>query len=100
MDLKEAIERIKRKITIGECEKNIGIPVYISDLKVVLSELEKKDKIIDEMAEYMNLLSNELIAETGINDLKFCELEACTNNPEIECKQCIKDYFTKKVEGK
>ena len=45
MDAKEAIERLKRKITIGECEKNIGIPVYISDLKVVLSELEKEVKI-------------------------------------------------------
>lgn len=50
MNIKETIEKIKRQITIGECEKNIGIPVYISDLKTVLSELEKKDKVINEMA--------------------------------------------------
>lgn len=96
MDVKEA----KRK-----CEWFIASDMFYGHvlhtaMSVVLSELEKKDLIINEMAEYMNLLSNELIAETGINDLKFCNLEACTNNPEIECKDCIKEYFTKKVEGK
>ena len=29
----ESLEKIKRQILIGECEKNIGIPAYISDLK-------------------------------------------------------------------
>ena len=48
---KKAIEKIKRQITIGECEKNIGIPVYISELETVLSMLEERDKIIDLMAE-------------------------------------------------
>lgn len=40
---KKAIEKIKRQITIGECEKNIGIPVYISDLKTILSMLEEQE---------------------------------------------------------
>lgn len=48
MDIEKTIEKINRQITIGECEKNIGIPVYISDLKTVLNELEKKDKVINE----------------------------------------------------
>lgn len=48
---KKAIEKIKRQITIGKCEKNIGIPVYISELETVLSMLEERDKIIDLMAE-------------------------------------------------
>jgi len=108
MDIEEAKEYLRIKIkkkkeqiengelwldTLVEGEKK-----DITAIETVLSELEKRDKIIDEMADYMNLLSNELIAETGINDLKFCELEACTNNPEIECEDCIKDYFTNKVE--
>lgn len=48
---KKAIEKIKRQITIGECEKNIGIPVYISDLKTILSMLEEKDKEIETLTQ-------------------------------------------------
>lgn len=55
---KKAIEKIEKQILIGECEKAIGVPIYISDLKIVLNliknqkaEIEKKDKIIDLMAE-------------------------------------------------
>ena len=47
MNIEETIERIKRKITIGVCEKDIGIPVYISDLKAVLEELENKQDDIN-----------------------------------------------------
>ena len=93
MDVKEAIKDLEEMKSIEYRPEH-----KTEVINVVLSELEKRDKIIDEMADYMNLLSNELIAETGINDLKFCELEACTNNPEIECEDCIKDYFTNKVE--
>lgn len=49
----ESIEKIKRQILIGECEKNIGIPVFISDLKNILSMLKEKDKQIDLMAEQL-----------------------------------------------
>lgn len=48
---KKAIEKIKRQITIGKCAKNIGIPVYISDLETVLNLIEKKDKIIKQYEE-------------------------------------------------
>lgn len=43
----ESLEKLKRQILIGECEKNIGIPVFISDLKNILSMLKEKDKMID-----------------------------------------------------
>ena len=92
------IEKIKRQITIGECEKNIGIPVYISDLKAVLSELEKKEKIIDEMSNFINLISNELVAETGDNNLEFCKTQKCIDDGDLDCADCIKQYFTNKVE--
>lgn len=49
----ESIEKIKRQILIGECGKNIGIPVFISDLKNILSMLKEKDKIIDLMSEQL-----------------------------------------------
>lgn len=49
----ESLEKLKRQILIGECEKNIGMPVFISDLKNVLSMLKEKDKMIDLMAEQL-----------------------------------------------
>ena len=45
MNIEEAIEKLKRQITVGKCEKNIGIPVYISNLETLLTAYEKeKDK--------------------------------------------------------
>lgn len=40
----ESLEKIKRQILIGECEKNIGIPVFISDLKNIFAMIEEKDE--------------------------------------------------------
>lgn len=77
---KKAIEKIKRLITIGECEKNIGIPVYISDLKTILSILEEQYKIID-------LMTNELALYCEIN----CEEDIKTN------KEQIRQYFENKA---
>ena len=117
MDIEKTIEKIKRQITIGECEKNIGIPVYISDLKTVLNtmyksieevayyrdlvklerkekeqlkkslkgQIKKKDKVINEMAK--EIYEDDNIFGFGI----FKDI----NTPEK-----IKEYFTKKVEGK
>lgn len=102
MDVKEAIERIKRKITIGECEKNIGIPVYIADLKVVLSELEKKEKIVDLMADTLSSLSTRVEVIIEQFEKEFCEFinsdEDCCWKIDKQCKDCIKEYFTKKCE--
>lgn len=56
MDIEKTIEKIKRQITIGECEKNIGIPVYISDLKTVLNTMYKS---IEEVAYYRDLVKLE-----------------------------------------
>lgn len=49
----ESLEKLKRQILIEECGKNIGIPVFISDLKNVLAMLKEKDKMIDLMSEQL-----------------------------------------------
>ena len=83
------------------------------------SELEKKDKeyeelteaskelcktvnlmkkVINEMSNFINLMSNELVVETGDNNLEFCKRQKCIDNRKLDCEECIKEYFTKKVE--
>ena len=69
------------------------------ELKVLLKELEKKDLIINEMAEYISLLTDELVSETGTNNLKCCESKKCLDDGNLECKDCIKEYFTNKAEN-
>lgn len=49
----ESLKKLRRQIVAEEYTKNIGIPVYISDLKNVLSMLEEKEKINDLMAEQL-----------------------------------------------
>lgn len=93
MTKEQAIERLKRKILLGKSEKNIGIPVYISELETVLSILEEKDKIIDLMSEAIN---NNDIDE----DICRCmgQKENCNEFEDKEkCKDCIKQYFENKV---
>lgn len=87
----ESLEKLKRQILIGECEKNIGIPVYISDLKTILFMLEEQDKIIEQMTYYiMNLDIDEDICK---------EVNCNANSGELDCKDCIKQYFENKVNG-
>ena len=91
---KKAIEKIKRQITIGECEKNIGIPVYISDLKTILYMLEEKDKQIG------LYIDNIMIHQQLKTIRKMC----CPSCPigEKTCtysgihRDCIKQYFENK----
>ena len=56
-------------------------------------ELEKKDKMIDLMAEY--------ISDLDIDE-DICKKQSDNNcddiNREVECKECIKQYFERKVE--
>ena len=88
---KKAIEKIKRQITIGECEKNIGIPVYISELETVLSMLEKQDRIIDLMANHIATSDSNLCEYLDIT----CKYYAGENGKL--CDDCIKQYFENQV---
>lgn len=49
----KSLEKIKRQILLEEGRKNIGIPVFISDLKNVLTLIEERDKQIDLMSEQL-----------------------------------------------
>ena len=61
-------------------------------IETVLSELEKKEAIINEMAKF--------IAGLDIDELICKDREHCTGDYEYEtCEECIKEYFEKK-EGK
>lgn len=103
MDIEKAKETCKAYInaidTFGtidyKCINNLYEPI-----ETVLSELEKKEAIINEMSNFINLMSNELVVETGNNNLEFCKMQKCIDNRELDCEECIKEYFTKKVEGK
>lgn len=104
----EILKKLKSKVTLvkvddeNNSEKEYRLPYLISiekqAIETVLSELEKKDKVINEMSNFINLMSDELVAETGDNNLEFCKMQKCIDNGELDCEECIKEYFTKKAE--
>lgn len=104
----EILNILKSKVTLvkvddeNNSEKEYRLPYLISiekqAIETVLSELEKKDKVINEMSNFINLMSDELVAETGDNNLEFCKMQKCIDNGELDCEECIKEYFTKKAE--
>lgn len=64
---------------------------YVDDLleeawKVVLSELEKKDKVINEMAECIG------------QDIRCVRPEIECNKMTHDCTECVKQYYFNKVE--
>ena len=87
MDVKEAIERLRQDEDEmnGLCEEIIKS--RNEAIETVLSELEKKDKIIDLMATY--------IGEIDVSE-NLCNDEICHEGDN--CNKCIKEYFTNKVE--
>lgn len=89
----ESLKKLRRQIIAEKYTKNIEIPVYISDLKNVLSMLEEKDKIIDLMSEAIN--NNDI-------DEDICrrmgQKENCNEFEDKEkCTECIKQYFENKA---
>ena len=89
----ESLKKLRRQILAEKYTKNIGIPVYISDLKNVLSILEEKDKIINSILETINNhdIDEDICKQMG-------QKEDC-NEFEVKekCKDCIKQYFENKA---
>ena len=85
MELEEAIEILKsyeNKLVYEISEKDKEAVV------VVLNHLTKQEKMIELMVEYLNFYGVE-------DDICTAELSKdCNEN----CKECIKQYFVKKVE--
>ena len=99
----QILNKLKSKVTLVEADKKeYRLPFLMNieqqAIETVLSELEKKDKVINEMSNFINLMSDELVAETGDNNLEFCKMQKCIDNGELDCEECIKEYFTKKAE--
>ncbi|HJJ05187.1 MAG TPA: hypothetical protein OIM45_04920 [Clostridiaceae bacterium] len=102
----ESIEKIKRQILIGECGKNIGMPVFISDLKNVLAMLKEKDnrinqlenmnefqsKDIKKIVDYTFELNKEIEQQDKIIDLMSEQLTT-----PVHDKEYVKQYFENKA---
>lgn len=92
---KQAIEYFKNYSIWNQSQ---GFPRGKNDsaIETVLNLIEKKDKIIDEMAEH--------IVSSAIVDDTVCAIKCdCDNGVECSHKKmlkCTKDYFKKKVEDK
>ena len=83
---KDVYEGLKRNEHIVE---SIDREFFFRFADTVLNELEKKDKVIDEMADYMSFLDV---------DEDICKnTEHCTYGKKL-CKDCIKEYFYKKTQ--
>lgn len=87
MSIEEATERCKA-LTNPEQGCWIGTSNQKA-IETVLSELEKKEAIINEMAKELSKL----------NYLQYCNANNC-DYPPCNKERCIKQYFEKKVEGK
>lgn len=100
---KEAIERLDRKLTSEKFTKNIGMPVYIKDVEIVLNLIQKQEFIIDKIWDlYYEYLS--IRPASGMKFLKskgfdVSKCEKCSfDDDNINCKECIKEYFKKVVD--
>lgn len=90
------IERYKDLVEIEKEHKKEN-----GELRERIKELEKKDKIIDKMAEQLEKCKNEIDCLTeGDKDCfipeEFSNINDCVKYKT--CKHCIKDYFTNLVE--
>ena len=98
------IEKLKKEKTkwenriygVGETRIDLMIEDVIRELQKYQNELEKKDKVINELSVYVN-------SPLRIPEEKYCEFynsdEDCCWKTDKECKDCIKEYFTNKAEN-
>ena len=67
--------------------------LFCDDIRIVLNLIEKQDKIIDLMAEYIHLYT--LIGEEDVYCFKVNDCEVVGGSKS--CFDCVKEYFRKKV---
>ena len=101
MTKEQAIERLKRKILLGKSEKNIGIPVYISELETVLSMLEEKDKQIDKLNknndELLRNLRNRVKEDKKLEKYSLYKEEFSRLNKQLQNKDKIIDLMAEQL---
>ena len=84
MDIEKAKQILKSYLEYPEMD---NIELMKKAIETVLSELEKKDKIIELMAKELSKL----------NYIQYCNANNC-DYPHCNKEKCIKQYFTKKCE--
>lgn len=106
MDIEKATKIIKYKIKKYKEELEIELEDKIDEpriayllqqksaLETVLSELEKKDKIIDLMAKYIGEVDDETFCD---EDKYERDIEDNVIGCDEDCQECVKQYFTKKA---
>ncbi|MEE0929549.1 MAG: hypothetical protein UIM53_00955 [Acutalibacteraceae bacterium] len=99
MNIEEAVEWleiIKEGYEYGDIDSAVTIKGYkrcVEAIETVLNELDKKDKIIDMMAEYI-----EECTGSCPNDMYDWQEIDCDKECEISMKKCWIEYFYNKVE--
>jgi hypothetical protein len=85
MSEEEIIKRLKEL-------KEEGAILGEDEVKTLLNLIEKKDKIIDLMAEFIKKRNSSDVID-------YCNTENCTYEKTYCDTSCIKEYFRKKVEN-
>lgn len=94
---KGKIEKDKLEHYRGSYKMGYFYTVDIQEaIETVLSELGKKEAIINEMAEYIDKITFVDEKEDYGCDFQLLTNVMCNHN---NCKECIKEYFTNKVES-
>ena len=93
--LRNKNKKLLRKLRnrVKEVKKLTKYSQYKKEFSRLNEQLRKKDKQIDSMAEYISNLDI---------DEDICKEQSDNNcddiNREVECRDCIKQYFERKVE--
>ena len=101
MNIEKHISNLKQYIKDDEIIEKDGSDFanfckrHIDDIQAVLNELEKKDKVIDEMAEYIDNIT--FVDEKGDYGCDFELLTKTFCKYNGNCKDCIKEYFYKRA---
>ena len=98
MNVKEAIEQVEsliddRKSFIDPTDKdeNNIFRKDIKAIKIVLSELDRKNKIIDKMAQKIVKVDNS--DQYCLGRKRMCPYDKPT---QTKCKECVKNYYEKR----
>lgn len=71
-------------------------------LKHFRKELNKKDKMIDEMSKIINIMMTDIKVVKSQFEKEYCDFinsnEECCWKTDSDCTDCIKKYFERKVE--
>lgn len=96
MDKRAVLESEAIKIILGNLDAFADINrQQEKEIEILKAELKKKDKIIDELE---NIFYNYQLCEYEITDCTYRKCEYIGEDETPPCKECIKQYFERKVE--